>query len=394
MRRLFILIVLTIAVFAISRAIYVFQDTAVFWKEIEGSYSLKNGERIVYAEGGKWWLERAAVSWDDVLKKVKLTLVEELPKGGLNLISSSPLVLRGEDGTFYVYMSKLGKWFSFKWDGNFESVVKTDGKIKALMACPGNWSALYTLKGEKELSLTVKVFSKCVDSGHVYLVTGRFEEEKKAAVAAFRAEKGMGAAPPAPAVTKAFERRIFDIGDLQGLSRGAGVEVFDTFLNSVERVFTLDFPVSTSTPFEKAVYTLVIENSRGNGLGFSLPDGNVLVFKDMEGESVPVGNFTFKGCEEGDMAYVIENETPSVLGRVVLLNNKRLSNDRFLRTLKIELKNLKDEGVRVLIRLHGNMMELKSSDVVPEYVSSDEIGFLVDLAPGKEEFQLTVETSW
>ena len=240
----------------------------------------------------------------------------------------------------------------------------------------------------------MKVFSKCVDRGHVYLVTGRFEEEKKVAVAAFRAEKGMGAAPPAPAVTKAFERRIFDIGELQGLSRGAGVEVFDTFLNSVERVFTLDFPVSTSTPFEKAVYTLVIENSRGNGLGFSLPDGNVLVFKDMEGESVPVGNFTFKGCEEGDMAYVIENETPSVLGRVVLLNNRRLSKDRFLRTLKIELKNLKDEGVRVLIRLHGNMMELKSSDVEPEYVSSDEIGFLVDLAPGKEEFQLTVETSW
>jgi len=129
-------------------------------------------------------------------------------------------------------------------------------------------------------------------------------------------------------------------------------------------------------------------------LGFPLPDGEVMVFKNVDGEYIPVGKFVFKGCDVGDFAQILENKTNSVLGSLTLLKNRKISQDRFSRTLKVILKNLKKERVKVMVTLTGNMMELISSEIKPITSSSDKIVFMIDLKPGKMEFQLTLESGW
>ena len=80
--------------------------------------------------------------------------------------------------------------------------------------------------------------------------------------------------------------------------------------------------------------------------------------------------------------------------RKIILKNRKISQDRFSRTLKVILKNLKKERVKVMVTLTGNMMELISSEIKPITSSSDKIVFMIDLKPGKMEFQLTLESGW
>ncbi len=393
MKRLTVLFLVFTAALILAETVYIFKDATVFWKEIKSDYILDNGQRLVYAEGGNWYLERENANWEDVLKKASLQPVKDLPQESLKLISTAPLILKSEEGTHYVYMQSIKKWFSFSWNGSFETVLKVSSPLEALIACPGKWNAIYSLKNEKELSLTIKAFSACKDTGDVYVVTGNLQGEKTVEIN-IRSTKALSAAPPAPSALRAYERKVYKVGSMTGLNRGAGREIFKTGVKQIERVYLLEFPISGSSPFKEALYSLRFENTSKNGLGFPLPDGEVMVFKNVDGEYIPVGKFVFKGCDVGDFAQILENKTNSVLGSLTLLKNRKISQDRFSRTLKVILKNLKKERVKVMVTLTGNMMELISSEIKPITSSSDKIVFMIDLKPGKMEFQLTLESGW
>ncbi len=412
--RKMLLFVIVFWIFASTLAInlYVFEDATLFWKELSDGYELPEDVNVTFVDGASWWVEEKKVpqDWIQVLKEVTLypaekfdfekyfskDLVEMIKnESKVKIVNFNPMILHFP-GT-NLYKVNLGEtdtssgWYYFFWDNVEKRILHLSQKSDVLLSCPGNWKAVYTFADERELSLTVKIKSLCVDEGYVYLVTGKMYEKGRVAEDVLKVTKSVSSAP---VVEEAYERKIYEIGDVKGLISGTNYKVFDALIRQVEKVYEITLPITRSVPYQKTLYTLRIENSRSNGLGFPLPDGEVIVFKTVGGGSVPIGNFIVKGAVENGTVKIIENKSSDVLVKLSLLSSKKIDDRTYRKELKVEIRNYKDDEVKVEIVITGSMLNYVDGDFDPEEATSDYLRFLLDVESGVTTFKVVVDTSW
>lgn len=389
------LITLVLVATSFSNVVYLFSDATVYWKEVADDVTLPAGVEVIYAQGGKWWIEDNTPDWREIIKKVKLVRTDNLPKEPLQFINSSPIIFKGESGRYYTYLPEGKGWYTFTWNGRVGKILHASGNIKVLFACSGYWKAMYTFKDERELGMSIKLKSGCVDKGDVYLITGKiFERQREILKDNSYISKALTVPSKMPDVSQLYEKQVFHVGNVEGMKSGAGVGIFDTIVNDVERKYELSFFIERSTSYQESQYTIYIKNDPYNGLGFYLPDGEVIVFKDMEDEEVPIGSFNFKGSPKGGYAKIIENRTKDVEGKIIVVQSRKVSNSRYERKIKVVLKNLKSDEVTVRVALLGKDIDIISSDEEPVLKSSDKLVYDIDLPSGEYSFNIILSSSW
>ncbi len=388
-------VVLILTIIGLSNVVYLFNDATVFWKEVSSDITLPDDVEVIYAQGGKWWIEDNRPNWQEIIRKVKLIKVNDLPNEPLHFISSLPIIFRGESGKYYTYLSQGKGWYMFNWNGKVRRILRVSSSIKVLFACNGYWKAVYTFKDERELGMSIKLKSGCVDKGDVYLISGRmFERPQESVRDNSYTTKTLAVSPIAPDVSQMYEKQVFHIGDVEGMKSGAGVGVFDAMINEIGRKYELTFPIERTTSYQESMYVIYIKNDPYNGLGFYLPDGEVIVFKDTEDGEVPIGSFKFEGGPKGDYVKIIENRTKDVEGKIVVVQSRKVSNTRYERKIKVVLKNLKDDDVTVRVILYGKDIDIISTDEDPTLKASDKVVYDVDVSPGEYSFNIILSSSW
>lgn len=390
-----LMFVFIIASSILSQVVYMFEDASLFWKEISEDAVLPKDVNIVYSQGGQWWVEDNTPNWQEIIKKVKLVKINDLPEEPLQFVNSSPIIFKGVSGKYYIYLSQGKGWYEFVWNGKNGKILHVNGDMKILFSCDGFWKAVYTFKDERELGMSVKLKSSCIDEGDVYIISGKmFNNLREVDRKNVYSSKAISYITSSPDVSQFYEKYVFHIGNIKGMIHGAGIGVFDTMVNEVEKKYELSFSIERSTPYQTSQYVIYIKNDPYNGLGFYIPDGEVLVFKSAEEGEVPIGSFKLRGSPKGDYVKIYENKSKDVTGRIIILQSKKISKDRYQRNIKISLKNLKDDNVNARIILNGRDMNLQSSDKDPTFKSSEEIIFDIDLPSGESSFNLVIESSW
>ncbi|MCD6449073.1 MAG: hypothetical protein J7L34_01015, partial [Thermotogaceae bacterium] len=353
-RSLILTFVFLITTYLLSQAVYIFEDATLYWKDVNEDIILPNNVNVVYSQSGQWWIEDNRPNWQEIIKKVRLVKIDDIPNEPLQFLNSSPIIFKGNSGKYYTYLPEGKGWYEFTWDGKINRILHVSESTKMLFACSGYWKALYTFRDERELGMSVNLQSSCINEGDVYLISGRlYNSPQEAGTRQVSPSKAVTSLPISPDVSQFYERYVFHIGNMEGLLHGAGAGVFDTIINEIEKKYELSFSIVNSTPYQEAQYVIYIKNDPYNGLGFYVPDGEVIIFKDTEDGNVPVGNFKLQGSSKGDCVKIIENKTKDVMGKIAVLQSKRISKDSYERTLEIKLKNLKDDNVNARVVLYG-----------------------------------------
>ncbi len=392
MRRLISCLILVSTLIFAGEAFF-FQDVVVYETEVEDGYVLPDGVDVITTDADSWWIEDRKVNWNDIIRSSKLELVDELPKGFYTLVNLNPPVLKRESD-YFVFLSSAQRWFRFK-PGKIESgrILRAPDVSEAILVGPGTWKARYTFTDEKELTLNVFVRSPLMDEANVSLVTGNFRKVERPILRSTRAPVKMEGFKME--VEKVYERKVYSIGEIEGIKKGVWKKVFEGFVSDVKRFYTFSFGVNSGNIFHaKTRLVLEMENTAENGLGFPLPDGEVVIFKTSNGRTVPVGTYEVEGANVGGVWRILEDETRDVTVNVKTISSRKNPMGKIVRKIEVEVENYKEDSVTVKITVLGRMMKLLSSDITPSEESANGIVFEFDVNPGTESFKFEIESRW
>ncbi len=364
--------------------IFFFQDGVLFERDVEDMWKIPEGVEVLSVDAEWWKVQKQELDWTDVLRNSKLTRCENpWDFGDMNLLSESPLILSNGEKCFY-FLESPGIWVMFDCPkvslGRFLRVPKTS---KALIFSRGGWKAMYKLE-DGEITFSAELATEVPLSGDFNLVSGRFGKRQEPI---YRAEKVAAVAPVV--VEKVSQRRIYHIGKLSVPSGRTVMRLFVGKPKEIDEIFLVVLPINSSTDWLKTRYTLVMENTKENGLGYPMPDGVVYAFE----KGIPLGAFSLEGAQIGEKLKILENESEDVKVKLLVSSSKRRDGG-VLRRLVLNLKNLSDKKVKVSVNLVGSKMELVESEIEPIEKAGDHMIFEIELSPGERRFELVIRSEY
>ena len=103
-----------------------------------------------------------------------------------------------------------------------------------------------------------------------------------------------------------------------------------------------------------------------------------------------MGKFTLHGNQPEDYIRIVQSFSKDVVGRVLVLENKR-TGGKYYGKLKIIIKNHKEHEVNIVIRLAGYNIKVKSSTIKPSEVTINYAYFKGIAQPGLNEYIVELE---
>ncbi len=365
--------------------VFFFQDGVVFERDVSDMWKIPEGVDVLNVDADWWKVEESDFNWTNLLKSSELERCENpWDFGKLRILSMDPLVLSNGKKCFS-YLSSPGIWVSFDCpkmvQGKFLRVSSTS---KALLFSEGGWRAIYELR-DRELKFSAELSTRTPLADRFYLITGKFKGISEAPV--YRAlEKSMATGAP---VKKVAQRKVYEIGELS-VPAGKTVEkLFSGTVKEIDEMFYSALSVRSSTDWTKARYTLVIENSEENGLGYPMPDGIVYVFE----KGVPIGEFKLEGAQIGEKLRIVENESDEVKVKMTVSSSFR-KEGKVLRNLVLSIRNLSGNDVKVLVKLLGSGMELLGTEITPLEKADDYITFKLRVPEGEKSFKISIKNDY
>ncbi len=239
-----------------------FDSYGLLYKSVVDGDVVPSNWSALQISAQKWYLET-------LVTDSKYQLPTQLPEGVYQLKGNT---LISENGEIYANTSfGLAKVIQ---TGETQKVLRVSEKADALFQVPGGYRIYYTLKGN-QLEQFFELNSP-VDKAYVILSTapggeGRAVNYAKTVMADFSAQE----------VTTGG-RKIFVLGDLEGLR--SGINVRNKSIPIVRKdwnLISLDYSYTYS--WQPADYVVDIQCND------ELPAGNVFVFSDISGYTVPIG---------------------------------------------------------------------------------------------------------
>ncbi|MEJ5257732.1 MAG: hypothetical protein WHS64_05740 [Fervidobacterium sp.] len=239
-----------------------FNSNGLLYKTVDDGFVLPENWEVVLTTAQKWYVETREV-------QPKYQIPAELPLGTYHMIGEK---LVAEDGQIYVNTPfGLAKVIE---SGKSERILRVSSKSDVLFSVPGGYKIYYTLKNNV-LEQFFAIDSP-VDKAYVILSTAPGEQQVMYNKVAMVAESAMAEEYGAAG------RKIFVLGNLEGLKRG--IHLKNKSLQITRRdVNLIRLSYSYSYDWRPADYVVEIKT------GEELPAGEVYVFSEILGNSIPVG---------------------------------------------------------------------------------------------------------
>ena len=102
-------------------------------------------------------------------------------------------------------------------------------------------------------------------------------------------------------IIESHEKSFYAAGEVSNLNDSPTVLLLSSSIKNAEKVYEFNFYTTRSkSRFVSSIYTIYMKNTKENGLGLTLPDGDVYIFKDEKGTLFPLGKFTLHGNQPED----------------------------------------------------------------------------------------------
>ncbi len=324
----------------------------------------------------------------------------------VKLISEKPLILEDEEGMVY-FQPEGTPIFPGKPSIDEKNYIilnlKNSNESRSLKYCymiKGlSWSSendLYMLNNE-----TAMLFSKFILKSSIseelkdvdlYLLSGNVRVPEKHEmrmmykfVDAEEKEKG---GPGVSEIGKGYD--LYHAGKVEILKPHDEIFIsnFSGKVN-VRRKFIFH---NLSSDFSNVFLTLQLIK-----LPFNLPKGNLRIFEFKEGLPVLIGWVENDRVSKGGDLELIYGRSEKLVGRKVILSEERISKKLRRRRMEIELKNYKEEAVKVeVVEWIPTTSKLHVEDGIKyERRSSTEVVFHVEIpANGERKFEYEIEYSY
>ncbi len=363
---------------------YAFEDGILFSQDVSDGWIIPNGVKVISVDANWWRTESFGKSWWDVIENAKLEYVgKDLRSGKYTLLSKSPVVFKS--ALINECFTQIdGLWFSFQCKAPGKRILKIPEETTATLFSDGGWNAVYKFD-DGILTFYALIKTSISMNGNLHLVSGKYFEAERSERSPFKALTSTENVKP---TQKTLERSVYDIGDVQLLEGENSIKVFEGRAIDQRRVYFASFSVGSSSDWIYPRFTVEIENTRDNGLGYPMPNGMVHVFKD----GIPVGSFELEGSPAGGTIRILENEVFDLRVKQTVLSSKKEENG-YLKKLKIDYENRGSERT-VVIKIYGRNLKFMEGNLTPLEEADDFLTFKFDAQSGKSSFTLIVESSW
>ncbi len=342
----------------------------------------------------------------------------ELFSGDLLSFSGGYLVIKADDGRIKSIVQGQVRDVTFPdlpeglitrptlfWLYNSSSAGSADA-IVSYQTAGVTWQAEYVgilSEDEKNLDLTGWVSidnrsGKTYNNAKLKVVAGDIHRARPERKVYQEADMLATAVPRAAAV--GFEEKPFFEYHLYTLPRRATVadneikqiSMFEPATAQVEKELRYD-----AEPSNKTVNVFIkTRNSQEVGLGMPLPAGRVRVFKeDKDGAMILLGEDRLDHTPRNEEMKLTIGEAFDVVGETVTVSQRRISDRTTDIDYRIEVRNQKDEPVRVIVskRLYG-FWDITSTSVDFVKKSANEVEWTLDIASeDKAEIDFTVRVT-
>ena len=268
------------------------------------------------------------------------------------------------------------------------------------------WNASYTARinnpqDRLELSGTASVENR---SGATYakagirLVAGDVHRATPQPIrrgGVMQAEAKMKAAAPSFQESPLFEYHLYSLDRTVSLP-DQGVTQIPLFAPTQAKV-EKDFTYDGERDQEKVRVNLVFENKKTNGLGSPLPGGKVRVFKTAEDGTVAfVGEDEIKHSPEGEEVRLYLGNAFDLVGERTVIETRQVSKRSRQETVEIQLRNHKEETVKITVleHLRGNWKLVGDTPPIAKK-EANKVEFEVTVPrKGEKIFQYKVLYTW
>jgi hypothetical protein len=359
---------------------FMFNDGMVYSTSVWDGWEIPEGVSVIYVDSDSWSVEKRAQNWWEILQKAKLDYVGNLPRGEYTLLSRNPAIFKSGPSCF---AQLENEWFEFECSIPSKDLLRVSGKAEAFLHAEGGWEPFYILQDD-DLTFFAKIISSVPISGGLFLISGDYSKRKNV-VALVRAakmseESGME-------TRKVQERRIFEVGEVNIPSGETTLKVFEGRVFNKKPVYFLSFYGGSSSDWMKPFYTVEIENTRSNGLGYPMPDGKVSAFE----KGIPIGLFDLLGAPVGGKIRILESEVEDLRLRLVILSSMKRG-EVVLKKARIDFENYGGDR-EVKVKITGKKMKFVGGDITPVEETDDYLVFTFS-ASGKGNVNINFENAW